>query len=56
MFPRIPVTILAGLPGSGKAQLLQHLVGEAPDGRMAVIQDDRLNLASVLLLPVCLCT
>jgi G3E family GTPase len=48
MFPRIPVTVLTGLPGSGKAQLLKHLLGEARDGRIAVIQDDPGELVRVL--------
>jgi G3E family GTPase len=48
MSRRIPVTVLTGPPGCGKAQFLQHLLGEARDGRMAVIQDDPGNLVRVL--------
>jgi G3E family GTPase len=48
MFPRIRVTVLTGLPGSGKTQFLQPLLGGARGGRMALIQDDPDDLVRVL--------
>ena len=36
---RVPVTVLTGYLGSGKPTLLNHILSEAPDKKLAVIEN-----------------